>query len=129
MRSRASRERQFTVVNELQAKAESAYQSRLKELQSSLTEAQTKLNQLQQAKTDKGQKFILSPEQQVEIENFKKKQSETNKELKQVRKQLNADVDRLQNWVKGLNIALMPVIVTIIGLGLAVIRHERRAAR
>jgi hypothetical protein len=31
--------------------------------------------------------------------------------------------------VKVLNIALMPAIVAVVGLGLALLRHQRRAAR
>jgi ABC-type uncharacterized transport system involved in gliding motility auxiliary subunit len=129
VRSRASRERQFTVVNELQAKAESAYQNKIKELEGSLTETQGKLNELQKSKTDKSQKLILSPEQQQEIENFRKKESEVKQQLKLERKKLRTDIDSLENGIKWLNIALMPVLVAIAGIGLAIVRHKRRAAR
>ncbi len=129
VRSRASRERQFTVVNDLQSKAESAYQSKIKELESSLTETQTKLNDLQKSKADKGQKFILSPEQQAEIANFRKKETDVKQQLKLERKKLRADIDSLENRIKWLNIALMPGLVAVAGVGLAVVRHQRRAAR
>ena len=112
MRSRASRERQFTVVKAMQAKAESAYRSKIKELESNLTEAQTKLNALQSTKADKGgQRFILSPEQQQEIANFRKKEGEVKVQLKDERKKLRADIDSLENRVKWTNIALMPALV------------------
>lgn len=130
VRSRASRERQFTVVKEMQAKAEAAYQTKIKSLESSLQEAQTKLNELQRAKADKGgQKFILSPEQQQEIANFRAKEREVKVQLKDERKKLRADIDSLENRIKWLNIALMPAVVAAAGVGLAVLRHKRRAAR
>ncbi len=130
VRSRASRERQFTVVKEMQAKAESAYQSKIKSLETSLAEAQTKLNELQRSKADQGgQKFILSPEQQQEIANFRAKEREVKVQLKDERKKLRADIDSLENRIKWLNIALMPVLVAAAGVGLAVLRHKRRAAR
>ncbi|MEQ1858384.1 MAG: Gldg family protein [Chthoniobacteraceae bacterium] len=130
VRSRASRERQFTVVKEMQAKAESAYQSKIKSLESSLAEAQAKLNDLQRTKADKGgQKFILSTEQQQEIANFRAKEREVKVQLKEERKKLRADIDSLENRIKWLNIALMPVLVAAAGVGLAVLRHKRRAAR
>ncbi len=130
VRSRASRERQFTVVKAMQAKAESAYQSKIKELEASLSEAQTKLNELQQAKADKGgQKFILSPEQQKEIANFRAKERDVKVQLKEERKKLRVDIDSLENRIKWINIALMPLLVTAAGVGLAVLRHKRRAAR
>jgi ABC-type uncharacterized transport system involved in gliding motility auxiliary subunit len=130
VRSRASRERQFTVVKQMQAKAESAYQAKIKSLESSLSEAQAKLNQLQQAKAEKGgQQLILSPEQQQEIANFRVKEREVKLQLKEERKKLRIGIDSLENGVKWLNIALMPTIVAAVGLGLAVLRHNRRAAR
>jgi ABC-type uncharacterized transport system involved in gliding motility auxiliary subunit len=133
IRSRASRERQFTVVKAMQAKAESAYRNKIKELEASLADAQSKLNELQRSKGDKGaqgaQRFILSPEQQVEIANFRKKEAEVKVQLKDERKKLRTDIDSLENRTKWLNIALMPAIVAAAGVGLAVVRHKRRAAR
>jgi ABC-type uncharacterized transport system involved in gliding motility auxiliary subunit len=130
VRSRASRERQFTVVKEMQAKAETAYQSKIKSLEASLAEAQNKLNELQRTKSDQGgQRFILSPEQQKEIANFRAKEREVKVQLKDERKKLRADIDSLENRIKWLNIALMPALVAGAGVGLAVLRHKRRAAR
>ena len=111
VRSRASSERQFTVVKAMQAKAEAAYHSKIKELEGSLADAQTKLNDLQRTKADKGgQRFILSPEQQQEITNFRKKEADVKVQLKDERKKLRADIDSLENKVKWTNIALMPVL-------------------
>ena len=50
-------------------------------------------------------------------------------QLKQERKKLRTDIDSLENRIKWTNIALMPVVVAIAGVGLAVLRHKRRAAR
>jgi ABC-type uncharacterized transport system involved in gliding motility auxiliary subunit len=129
IRSRASRERQFTVVKEMEAKAERAFQGKIKEFNDSLADTNAKLADLQRAKTDKSQKMIVSPEQQKEIDNLNKKKAETTGQLKQVKKQLRADIDSLENRIKWMNIALMPAIVAAIGIGLALVRHQRRAAR
>jgi ABC-type uncharacterized transport system involved in gliding motility auxiliary subunit len=131
VRSRASRERQFTVVKEMQAKAEAASQSKIKNLETSLKEAQAKFSELQRAKTEQGggQRFILSPEQQQEIANVRAKEREVKVQLKDERKKLRADIDSLENRIKWLNIALMPALVAAAGVGLAVLRHKRRAAR
>jgi ABC-type uncharacterized transport system involved in gliding motility auxiliary subunit len=130
VRSRASRERPFTVVRKMQADAEANYRSKIKELEASLTDAQSKLNELQRAKGDQGgQKFILSPEQQTEIANFRKKESEVKTQLKLERKKLRTDIDSLETRMKWLNIAGMPALVTLAGVGLALARRNRRAAR
>lgn len=129
VRSRAVIERPFTVVNKMQSDAEARYQSKIKELEGSLATAQQKLNELQRAKSgEQSQRFILSPEQQAEIENFRKKQADVNKELKQVRKSLNSDVDALENRVKWLNIAAMPLTVIVVGVVLSLLRRKKTAA-
>jgi len=131
VRSRASRERPFTVVKEMQAEAESNYRNKIKELETSLADTQRKLTELQQTKKAEGagQRFILSPEQQKEIENFRSKEAESKKELKQERKKLRASIDSLETRTKWLNIAGMPVLVAVAGVGLAMVRRSRRAAR
>jgi ABC-type uncharacterized transport system involved in gliding motility auxiliary subunit len=130
VRSRASRERQFTVVKQMQAKAESAYRDKIKQLEASLKDAQSKLSELERAKPEKGgQRFILSPEQQQEIVNFRKAEADVKVQLKQERKRLRADIDALENRTKWINIALMPLLVAGAGVALAVVRHKRRAAR
>jgi ABC-type uncharacterized transport system involved in gliding motility auxiliary subunit len=130
VRSRASRERQFIVVKQMQARAESAFQAKIKSLESSLAEAQNKLNELQRSKGDKGgQRFILSPEQQNEINNFRSKEREVKVQLKEERKKLRVGIDSLENSVKWINIALMPAMVAVAGIVLAWMRLQRRAAR
>jgi ABC-type uncharacterized transport system involved in gliding motility auxiliary subunit len=127
VRSRASRERPFTVVKKIQADAEANYRSKIKELETSLNETQRKVNELQKGKQT-GEKFILSAEQQQELANFQKKEAEVKSQLKTVRKQVRAEIDSLETRVKWLNIAAMPAIVALSGLGLALFKRGRRSA-
>ena len=87
VRSRASRERPFTVVQKMQADAESNYRNKIKELETSLSETQRKVNELQRSK-DAGQRFILSPEQQQELTNFRKTEADVKTQLKEMRRKL-----------------------------------------
>jgi ABC-type uncharacterized transport system involved in gliding motility auxiliary subunit len=128
VRSRATLNRPFTVVRGMQAKAEENYRSKIKELESSLQETQTRLNELQKSK-ETGQRFILSPEQQAEVANFRKKEADAKKQLKEVRRNLRRDIDALENRLKWLNIAGMPFLVTISGVALAVYKKKRTAAK
>jgi ABC-type uncharacterized transport system involved in gliding motility auxiliary subunit len=127
VRSRASRERPFTVVQKLQAEADASYRSKIKELEGSLAETQRKVNELQQSK-DAGQRFILSPEQQQELINFRKKEADSKIQLKEMRKKLRSEIDSLENRVKWLNIAGMPVAVVVVGFALA-LRKRKRAGK
>lgn len=128
IRSRSSANRPFDVVNKMEAAAQDKYQSKIDELETSLQQARQKLSELQGAK-QADEKSVLSPEQQGEIKKFQANEAQIDKQLKEVRKELRQEIDSLQNWLKWLNIALMPVVVTCVGLGLAFLKKRSRAAR
>lgn len=127
VRSRASRERPFTVVQKLQADAEASYQNKIRELENSLAETQRKVNELQRSKGEDGQRFILSPEQQHELANFRKTEADVKGQLKEMRRQLRASIDSLENRIKWLNIAGMPALVILAGFVFSMVRHKRAA--
>ncbi|MGA8659584.1 MAG: Gldg family protein [Chthoniobacterales bacterium] len=128
IRSRASGNRPFVVVNKMEARAEEKYQSKIDELETSLADTRQKLSELQSGKqTD--EKMVLSPEQQAEIKKFHASEANINQELKQVRKNLRQEIDSLQNNLKWLNLFGMPALVTIVGLTLAGVKRRKRAAR
>ncbi len=127
-RSRAIVQRQFTRVRDMQLKAEDAYRAKIKSLEDSLQETQRKLNELQRNK-EKGQRFVMSPEQQKELENFRKQEANVKVELKLLRRDLRQEVESMENRLKWANIAGMPLLVTIGGIGLAVFKRKRTAAR
>jgi hypothetical protein len=112
----------------MQAEAEENYRSKIKELEDSLAETQRRLNELQ-TKKEKGQRFILSPEQQMEVENFRKKEGEVKTKLKDERKKLRRDIDSLENRLKWYNIAAMPFIVSASGITLAFYKRKRTSAK
>jgi ABC-type uncharacterized transport system involved in gliding motility auxiliary subunit len=128
IRSRSSGNRPFVVVNKMEAAAQQKYQSKIDELEDNLNQARQKLAALQTS-TQSDQKTLFSPEQQAEIKKFQENEATVNKELKQVRKNLRQEIDSLQSTVKWVDIAAMPVIVTLVGLTLALVKRRRRAAR
>ena len=128
IRSRASANRPFLVVNQMEAEAEEKYQAKIDGLQNSLNDTRQKLAELQSGATG-DQKTVLSAEQQAEIKKFQETEAKTDRELKQVRKDLRQEIDHLQTTVQWLDIAAMPLLVTALGLGLAWYERKRRAAR
>lgn len=129
IRSRATQSRPFTRVREMQAAAELKYESKIRELEKSLQDTQQRLNDLQRAKADADQQAILTEAQQQEILRFQQQRARVNQELKTVRKELRQDVDRLENTLKWANILGMPILVTLAGLIIALIKRQRTAAR
>lgn len=128
IRSRSSGNRPFVVVNKMEAAAQQKYQSKIDDLEDNLNETRQKLASLQTSKQS-DQKTLLSPEQQAEIKKFQENEATVNKELKQVRKNLRQEIDSLQTTVTWVDIAGMALIVTIVGLVLALAKRSRRAAR
>jgi gliding motility-associatede transport system auxiliary component len=124
LRSRASAARPFTVIRDMEARAQQAYLGKIKELEDNLNQTQEKLNALQKGRGP-GAGAILSAEQQSELENFRRKAAETRLTLKEVRRDLRADSEALQFWTKVLNIALMPILVAIFGIAFAIVRRRR----
>jgi ABC-type uncharacterized transport system involved in gliding motility auxiliary subunit len=128
VRSRATLTRPFTVVKEMQAKATQRYQAKIAELQKEVDETNQKLSELQ-GKKEANQRFVVSKEQQEEIEKFKKKRAKANQDLKKERRNLAQDIESLQNRLKWWNIIGMPIVVAIVGITLAVVRKQKTKAR
>ncbi len=129
LRSRATAQRPFTVVKQMEAEAAQAYLGKIQSLEDSLQDTQKKLESLQRTKAPTGGAVILTAEQQAEIDNFRKRATETRRELKEVRRELRSDTEALEFWTKVTNIGAMPVLVAIAGIAIAVVRRRRRGAQ
>jgi ABC-type uncharacterized transport system involved in gliding motility auxiliary subunit len=129
VRSRATLSRPFTLIKQMEAEAEAKGQAKIDELQQSLQETQQRLGELQQQKQDKDQRFILSPEQKAELENFRKKQAAVSKELKQAQKDLRKEVLSTERRLTWLNILAVPAGVTAAGIFIAVIKRKKTSAK
>jgi ABC-type uncharacterized transport system involved in gliding motility auxiliary subunit len=128
LRGRATASRPFTVVKQMEAEAAQAYLGKIKGLEESLDETRKKLESLQKTKGPAAAGAILTPEQQAEVENFRKRAAETRRELKEVRRELRSETEALEFWTKVVNIGAMPLLVAIAGLAIAIVRRRRRAA-
>ena len=132
LRSRSSSFRPLTVVRELEAEAQKEYFGKIQALEDELQKTNAKLQELQgrqnpgSGAAGKGAQ-IMTPEQQAELDRFRKRVAETRLELKEVRKNLRQDAEGLVFWTKVTNIALMPILVALAGLGIALIRRRRTA--
>ena len=71
----------------------------------------------------------LDPERITErtVQRFLDEQVRIRQELRAVRRNLDADIDDLGTWLKVINIALVPLLLTIIALGVVVVRRRKKA--
>jgi len=128
-RGRASVSRPFTVVQKMEAEARARYQGKIEGLNRKVEELQSKLNDVQIKQEGNTSKIILTKDQQDAIANFKKQQVEARKDLRKERRNLDVDVKNLENRVKWMNIAAMPVLVSAAGIALAIARKNRTNAK
>src|SRR5437870_3393800 len=129
VRSRATQNRPFTKIRQMENEANKKFQNEIKKLEESRAEAQRKINELQQQKKDKDQRFILSPEQTAELAKLRKEEAEAGKHLKQVQKDLRKEVVSLQNTLKWRNILGMPLAVMASGIIIAVAKRKKTSAK
>ena len=127
IRTRAVTSRPFTKVKALEQQAQARWLSREQELERKAEETNRKLQALEGQK-NRDQSFVLSAEQEAEIRRFQEERSRTNRELKQVRRNLRADIDRLGNRLKLINLIGMPLVVSLAGILFAA-RRRRKANR
>ena len=128
LRTRQSATRPFTVIKEMETRAQQAYTEKIKDIQDSLQATQEKLQALQKTAPVPGaaaSAAILTKEQQAEVDRFRKVAAEKRRELKDVRKDLRADSEALQFWIKVLNIALIPALLVVLAFGLMFYRRRQ----
>ncbi len=128
-RGRASVSRPFTVVQKMEGEARARYQGKIEGLNRKVEELQSKLNDVQIKQEGNTSKIILTKDQQDAIANFKKQQVDARKDLRKERRNLDVDVKNLENRVKWLNIAAMPLLVSAVGIALAIARKNRTNAK
>ncbi len=128
LRSRATSFRPLIVVRQMEANAQRQYYGKIKELEDELQQTTTKMQALQKQSGGAKSAQIMSPEQQAELERFRKRVVETRHVLKDLRKNLRQDAEALQFWTKVVNIVLMPLLVTLFGIGFAIARRRRATA-
>ena len=129
LRSRGISQRSFERVEALQREAETRLRAKERELQAQREETEKKIAELQrpgQAAAAQGGQVTLSPAQQEEIEKFKGELLKIRRDLRGVQLDLRKDIERLKTRLWFFDIALIPLLVTVIAIGLGIWRMRRR---
>jgi ABC-type uncharacterized transport system involved in gliding motility auxiliary subunit len=112
IRSRGVFSRSFSRVDELTVIAEQKFRDQELILQQQLDDTEQQLLELQNQQVEGGA-LVISPEQQLAIDEFMQKKVTIRKSLRDVRHQLDKDIESLGNWLKLINIALAPLILIL----------------
>jgi ABC-type uncharacterized transport system involved in gliding motility auxiliary subunit len=133
MRARGRFSRPFSLVEKIQKNAEVQYQAEQSALQARLQETESRLSELQRQRPEGeeagGGGVILSPEQQAELERFRKEMVDTRKELRAVQANMRKDIEALGTKLKWANIGLVPAAVTLAAISMGVYRAGRRSRK
>jgi ABC-type uncharacterized transport system involved in gliding motility auxiliary subunit len=116
VRTRPGSAQPFDTVDDLKRLADDRFRAKERELQAQLSETERRLVELQSAKGQGNNAMLLSPEQQNELLRFQDEKLRIRKELRQVRRRLDADIESLGAKLKFLNIAGVPLLLTVIVL-------------
>ena len=127
LRSRATYTRPFTKVEELRRNADVQFRATEERLQAELRDTEKKLGDLQAARKD-ASSLMMSPEQQAEVQKFLDEQVRIRQELRNVRRNLDRDIDNLGTALKILNIALVPLLLTVVALTAVFLKRRRKAS-
>jgi ABC-type uncharacterized transport system involved in gliding motility auxiliary subunit len=125
IRGRATFSRPFERVEVLKRQADDRLQAKALELQQELHQTESKLTEMQSKRNDKSS-MMLTPEQEQALKGFTAEKARVRKQLRETQRGLDVDITRLENWVKVINIALMPLAVAIAGALILSMRRRRR---
>jgi len=123
VRGRATFTRPFTRVQELRREAENRFRLTEQRLQQELADTESKLSELQASREDSSA-FIMTPEQEAALEEFQEERLRIRKELRQVQRDLDQQIEDLGTWLKIINIGLVPIIISLLSIIVVVMRRR-----
>jgi len=127
LRARGSGSHPFTVVDDIQRRAELQFRRTQQELQKHLEETEKKLASLREGNGQQGTAAaVLTPEQRAAIDAANRDIIATREKLRAVERALKEDIDRLAMELRLADIVLVPALLTLVAIGLGIVRHRRR---
>ena len=127
LRARGIDNRPFTLVENIRREAEQRFRQKEHDLVEKLKEAEKNLANLENKGSDNGT-VILSEADKKAIEKFRLEMIAIRKELRDVKHALHKDIDSLNTTVRFANIAGMPLVIALFGLGIAFMSRRRRTS-
>ena len=125
IRTRATSARPFTRVDRLRLEAEEQFRATEERLQRELEDTERKLTEIQSSRED-GDLTVLSLAQETEIQRFVDQRLKIRADLREVRHQLDREIDGLGTWLKIVNIGLVPILVIVLSVFIGQFRQRRR---
>ncbi|MBS0431202.1 MAG: Gldg family protein [Proteobacteria bacterium] len=123
IRRRAIADRPFTTVDNLRRAADEKFKSKQNELLVELADTEARLTTLQ------GHGGSSGVSQKAAVDQFVQRKAQIRAELREVQRQLDADIETLGARLKFLDILLMPILLTLVALAYGGWRTRRGGRR
>ena len=117
VRSRGRFSRPFTVVEDIRQEADQRYRERSDTLERRLREAEQRLHELRKENKDGDNKLRIRTEQNKAIARFNAERNTIRRQLRDVRHQLNKDIDSMNTQLRAINIIIAPMLLVLGLLG------------
>lgn len=129
VRSRASVRRPFTRQSEWYREAEQKYADALASFGAQREEVASRLGVILSQTPDNLDEALLSPEVQAEMKTLQEQEAEFRKKERDLQKEVTREFRRKLATYKFGNTLLMPILTIAFGIGLAIFRRAKVAAR
>ncbi len=126
LRGKGTSHRPFTVIQDLERRAQADYEQQLTHLEERLAQVRARLRELQQQAPDQ-QQLIASPETQEAIERFRLEEAEVRAQQREIRKKLREEIEALNLRLALFNLLTMPVLIALGGIVFFVRRNRKRS--
>jgi len=112
LRGRTQTSRPFHMIQRIRQNAEQQFRQKERQLQERLAKARSEMEAITSGSTRDGQ-VTLSKEQRERIDVFRTEMLQTRKELRDVQRALRNDLERLDSWLKFINIGAVPILLIL----------------
>jgi ABC-type uncharacterized transport system involved in gliding motility auxiliary subunit len=129
VRSRTSVRRPFTKQSEWYREAQEKYSAELADFTAKAKEVEGRLSELLSQTPDNIDQALLSPEVQAEMKTLQEQEVEFSRRARDLQKEVTREFRRKLATYKFGNTLTMPIVVILFGIGLAIYRRQRTAAR
>lgn len=131
LRSRGEAQRPFEWVEDIRRQADAQFRQNEQQLTERLQATERRLRELRQGTGGEGARntnqTVITPEQRAEIDRAREEIANTRRQLRAVQLELRRDIEALETGLRIFNIAFVPVLLTLLAIGVGVLRARRRA--
>ena len=128
VRNRKSAVRPFSTLKEMREKVENRFRPQLMSLETERQKIAEKMGALRLKRDAKGKGFIVDPQQQKDLEAMMQNDVDLSRKVRDIKKEQNKEIEFTKTTLKWLNFLGVPLLVSCVGMLLAIRRRAATAA-